>query len=176
MAELIDIYDENKNHIGTSSRNEAHQKGLWHKAVHIYIVNDKNEILIQKRSKEKDLYPNVWDISCGGHVDAGETAEITAIRECFEELGIKLEKRDINFVFTVKETLISNNYISNEFVDVFVCKADLSHIVKQDGEVAETKVVKILDFVKMISSNDGSFLPHVEYERIIPILGKYIKQ
>lgn len=72
MEELIDLLDENGNMIGTIDKAIAHRDGLWHKSVHIWMVNDKNEILLQHRCAEKNFFPNFWDCSFAGHVGAGE--------------------------------------------------------------------------------------------------------
>lgn len=48
MEELLDILDENGNLIDVKTRADAHAKGLWHKSVHVWVINSKNEILLQK--------------------------------------------------------------------------------------------------------------------------------
>lgn len=54
--------DENGNVTGEKrTRSEVHSKGLWHKAVHIWIVNDKRELILQKRSHEKITNPDMWN-------------------------------------------------------------------------------------------------------------------
>ena len=73
----------------------AHSKGHWHKSIHAYLINDKNEIVIQKRSADKDLYPNVWDVSFAGYIGADETTKSSANRECQEELGINLSDDEL---------------------------------------------------------------------------------
>ena len=57
---------------------DIHRDGDWHRGVHIYIVNDSGEILLHKRSVFVHTYPNLWENSCGGHVDLGETILETA--------------------------------------------------------------------------------------------------
>lgn len=52
------------------------------------IENDQGEILLQHRSPTKDTFPNCWDNSSAGHVDAGEDYDTAAYRELEEELGI----------------------------------------------------------------------------------------
>lgn len=95
MSTPIQIVDEQDNPIGQAPKQEAWAKGLRHRIVRIMIENDHGEILIQHRSPTKDIFPNCWDNSAAGHVDAGEDYLTAALRELKEELGIegvKLEK------------------------------------------------------------------------------------
>ena len=171
LDELIDIFDENGNYIKKEMKSVAHSKGHWHKSIHAYLVNDKKEIVIQKRSANKDFYPSIWDVSFAGHVGAGESTKSSAIRECQEELGICLSENEIEYLFTNPEKLHYGNVISNEFVDVFLCKKNFNKIVKQDEEIDDVKVIKLEEFISMIENKDQNLFPHYhEYERILPIL------
>lgn len=90
--EIFDIVDENDQIIGQATRHEAHQNpNLIHRVVHVWIINNKNQILIQQRSLTKDKAPGYWDISCGGHIKSGDSPEITVKRELKEELGINVK-------------------------------------------------------------------------------------
>lgn len=90
--------DEKDNILGIVSRQEAHQKDLLHRTVGIIILNDKNEILLQKRSTNKDTFPGMYTVAASGHVDSGETYDQAAKREIEEELGLKT---DLKFLKTV---------------------------------------------------------------------------
>lgn len=97
--ELFIIIDENDTILGYKTREECHNDpSLLHRSIHIAILNDKGEVLLQKRSKNKDLNPGWYCISVGGHVEKGETDEQTAHREIVEELGI--DNVDLEFVTT----------------------------------------------------------------------------
>lgn len=87
-SELLAIVDASDNVIGTATRREIHERGLRHRAVHIVVLNRAGLILLQQRSSKKDLFPGWWDISVGGHVDAGESYEDAVVRELREEMGI----------------------------------------------------------------------------------------
>lgn len=101
--EYFDVY--NIHGIPTGERilrTEAHEKGILHGAVHIYIYRIKNsslEILLQKRADNKDSFPSCWDTSCAGHVTSGDTFEQTVIKELQEELGIKTALDNITHAF-----------------------------------------------------------------------------
>ena len=72
-------------------------KGYYISVVGVVIVNDKNEILLQKRSRFKRANSSKWGI-CGGKVDLGETPLDAGIRETFEEIGIRLKKDEFKFL------------------------------------------------------------------------------
>ena len=80
--EYIDIFDEFNNPIGIfKEKNQAHEDGDFHRTAHIWIINEKNEMLLQKRSATKKTHPNCWDISSAGHIRSGEDVKQGAIRE-----------------------------------------------------------------------------------------------
>lgn len=86
--ELIDIVDENGNFTGeVMDKEEAHDKNLLHNGIVIFIVNDKQQVLLEKRSHKRKYNPDKWEL-IGGHVIAGETLEFAALREIKEEIGI----------------------------------------------------------------------------------------
>lgn len=53
--EIVDLLDETGKKLGKIKKSLAHQNGAWHRVVHIWILNSKGQLLIQKRSKEKSL-------------------------------------------------------------------------------------------------------------------------
>ncbi|MBN1550616.1 NUDIX domain-containing protein [bacterium] len=86
-----------------------------HKVVHVLVLNEQNNILLQKRSRYKDIQPGRWDTSVGGHLIPGESEKAGALRECKEELGFVPE----NLMFlhqymwlTDVESEIVSTYIS----------------------------------------------------------------
>ena len=98
--ELIDYFDEKRNFKGVIDKAVAHKNGLWHRSVHVWIINSKNQILLQKRCAAKKFYPEFWDCSFAGHIGAGECSVVSAIREGEEELGLKLKESDLKYAFT----------------------------------------------------------------------------
>ncbi len=87
-GEIFDVVDEADTVTGQATRREVHEKGLLHRAVHVFVVNRHGELLLQKRSRFKDAHPEVWDSSVSGHLDSGEDYTTAAIRELEEEMGI----------------------------------------------------------------------------------------
>ena len=91
QTEIFDIVDECDEVIGSASREEVHRKGLKHRSVHLLVFNRKGEVLLQKRSMQKDTFPDTWDSTVSGHVDSGEDYDQSVIRESIEEMGIEFD-------------------------------------------------------------------------------------
>ena len=124
--EFFDVYNEDGSLAGyKAGRGETHRKGLWHRTVHIWILNSQAEVLLQKRAMDKETFPGLWDISCAGHVDAGELPEDAAIRELSEELGIQISKKELQYLFTIRQCYHKDNplIIDNEFAEVFLLRS-----------------------------------------------------
>ena len=83
--ELFDVIDETGKATGDIvSREEAHRKGVIHRSVHVWVIREKEgktEVLLQKRSEEKESFPGMYDTSSAGHVLAGEEVLSSALRE-----------------------------------------------------------------------------------------------
>ncbi len=159
--EYLDVYDRRGNHVGIMERSEAHKKdaGVFHKAVHIWIINSKKQLLIQRRAPWKPTCPNRWDISAAGHVEEGETLLDTCVRETYEEIGLKIPKE--NFIF-VGEIVHTDFW---EFTEQFIVMVDvkLSEMSFQDEEVSEVRWIDIPSFKRLIYTED--FMNHsMEYK------------
>lgn len=174
--EYLDIFNEKGSKIGKAKRSVVHKKGLWHKAVHIWFINDKNELLIQRRSS-KIRHPNQWDISAAGHISFGDDSITTAPKETKEELGINIQKKDIKKLFTVRAHNEDKkmNYINNEINDVYLVKTDLpiSSFKIDKNEVSEIKYIPVKELQRYIEENDLLFVPHPEeYKKLFEFFGK----
>lgn len=89
--EMLDLLDASGNIVGIVRRAEVHgNPTLRHRAVHVFVLNPRGDLFLQKRSAYKRIQPDKWDTSVGGHIPAGESYEQGALRELEEELGIVL--------------------------------------------------------------------------------------
>lgn len=158
--ELIDYYNENGTHLGLIDKAIAHSKGLWHKSVHVWIVNDKKEVLLQRRCSQKKFFPNFWDCSFAGHIGAGETSIISAIREAKEEIGLTVEENELKFLFTEKQEYSWDKILSREFVDVYVLhkNIDTNTLTFQEEEVESAEFVNLEKLSSLFLSN--KIIPH----------------
>lgn len=111
MAEYLDIYDIHRTSTGrTHERGTSLPEGGFALVVHLLLFNEEGKLLVQKRVSDKSSWPDMWDISLGGHVQAGETSAQGAAREAFEELGITLDLSDTSPVFSVRTRNVFDDY------------------------------------------------------------------
>ena len=164
--ELIDICDENNVPLHMQKmKSEAHKDGLWHRTSHIWIYNSQGEILLQLRSTEKPLYPNMWDISAAGHVAAGEDPITSGLREVEEEIGLKLTENDLDFWMMRKVKAIFREIKNNEFYYVYFFQFDgnIDQLTLQKEEVQKIQFLPIDIIEKELKSNPEKYVPHGDY-------------
>jgi isopentenyldiphosphate isomerase len=129
MAEMLYVVDEEDRIIGTMSRATVRKKGLLFRSSHIIVSNSKGEFFVQRRSANKDLWPNMYDLGVGETLKSGESYEEAAKRGLKEEIGADAE---INFLFDFK---FRSKY-DNENCRVYRCCYDRK-LKFADKEVAE---------------------------------------
>ena len=160
--EMIDVLDENGIKTGEIlPRSEVHRRGLWHRIIVVAVVNDKNEILLQQRSHNKDKNPDMWDISITGHISSGQDSLSAAAREINEEvsvnLGYKIDIKEFRYTFSFrKEQIVNENHIDRQYYDFFVLRKNElneSDIVFQETEVQKIKFVTLSELNEMRKNN-----------------------
>lgn len=130
--EIVDKFDNKRTFLEKSGDRHENVKGEYRQSVHTWIINEKNEFLMQKRASTKKIFPNLWS-QIGGAVDTGESPVEAALRECKEELGIEFSKDNIELILSFKREF--------DFVDVFLIKANfnLNDVTIQKEELSEVK-------------------------------------
>lgn len=149
--EMVDILDENGNPTGeVKLKREAHDKGLWHRAVHVWIYTFKGKILLQKRAKQKTYLPGLMDVSVGGHVSAGESFEEAAVKEIGEELGIKANASELKKIETKKiaHDIPETGIFNHEIIQVYLLRLDkkLKDFKLQKEEVESIRLISLEKF------------------------------
>lgn len=147
QEELFFHVDENDQVIGSITRGEAHaDPNLIHRAVDILLSNDQDEILMQKRSENKDVRPGHWTVSASGHVTYPETYEEAAEKELQEELGLNLPLQKIS-------TYLINLNNETEFVTLFIGNYNQTPTNFDQIEVAELRWVPLAKLAEFCENN-----------------------
>ncbi|MDG1040107.1 MAG: NUDIX domain-containing protein [Polaribacter sp.] len=147
MDELIDILTSEGKPTGkTALKSEVHKNGWFHATVHVWLYTVDKKIVLQKRALTKKVFPGLWDISVAGHIGAGETVLSSAKREVFEEIGLKLNEKDLIKIGTrIHQVTHKNGIQDNEHHHVFIAqlKVPISELKIQEEEVAAIKLFEL---------------------------------
>ena len=180
MDEFFDVLDAQGNPIGVRKhRDDVHRDGDWHRNVHLWIVTEYNDILLQRCTDEFYMLPYYVDVSMSGHVKSGHTSEETVVLEAQEELSIEVPLRDLHFLMMDRvqfegKTARIERYFNKELHDVYVWRCPLNPFdFKFDTrEIKGLELVTFNEFDKMVQNRDERLVPQWrEYEALLWYLG-----
>lgn len=125
--EILEVVDQNGKVLKLAKRSVIHSDpSLIHRVVHVLVFDNKDRLLLQKRSLNKDVAPGKWDTSVGGHVNPGEDIIEAARREMAEELGVSDCKMEYLY------TYLFSNHIESELVSTFSCVYSGEFIINKE--------------------------------------------
>ena len=154
--EQLPLVNDDGQVIGKSARSLCHNgQKLLHPVVHLHVLNEANDIFLQKRPMNKLIQPGKWDTAVGGHISFGEELKDSLHREAWEEIGLK------NFNAKFQKKYVWESPVEKELVYVFVTH-DYQSIHLHSDEVEEGKFWA----KKQILDNIGKeiFTPNFENE------------
>ena len=165
--EYFDELNENGEKTGRRvERRFAHENGILHATSQIYIYRyhkGRLEILLQKRSPDKDSYPGKLDISCAGHVPSGMDYDSNALKELSEELGITADisslKRIGVFRTSKKAEFYGKKFHDEQLSAVYISELylDASEIKFQKEEISAVLWMSADEIVRRLDLNDDAF-------------------
>ena len=149
--ELWDLYDKNRKLTeDTMVRGDEMKPDTYHLVIHVVIFNSENQMLIQKRKHDKASNPNMWDVSVGGSVTAGEMSQLGAMRETEEELGLQIDLHNqLPHLSITFERGYDDIYIVNR-------EAEINELAVPNDEVSDAKWATIDEIYEMI--DDRTFI------------------
>lgn len=149
VVEWFDVCGENGLPTGEIvERSVAHSEGILHRTAHVWIIRKLDgrwQVLLQKRSAEKDSYPGMYDTSSAGHIPAGMEPLASARRELAEELGICASEDELQFIGTFRtqyeEVFHGKPFRDNEMISIYVYNKPVEpdNLVLQESEVEEVR-------------------------------------
>lgn len=182
--ELLDIRNADGSLSGqVKARDLVHRDGDAHGVSHVWVVRPNKigtfDVLLQKRSKDKETYPKVYDVSCAGHLSAGDDYIEAAVREMKEELGLIIKSEDLIFIgindITICEEFhgvpINDHEISNIYV--YVCDVSIDKLRLQKSEVEAVRWFESRKCAQLMKANE---LPNcIVKEEFQMLMGKVPK-
>lgn len=146
----FDILNEDGVKTGkTAFKISALTKEEHYLSIHMYIYNAAGEFLLQKRAKDNDFRPDMWDIHLGQAL-SGETSEEAALREIKQDIDTEIMQSELEFVNRIKVKE------QNHFIDIYFYKTKetLDKFVLHDKKVTEVKFISKEDMLRLVSKMD----------------------
>ena len=157
MEENVSLVDKNDTQIGLMSKLDAHKKGILHRAFSVFVLNNNNEIMLQKRAYNKYHSAGLWTNTCCSHQRAGENSIEAGKRRLLEEMGFETELKIItSFIYKVE---FENGLTEHELDYLLIGKYLKSPVINKQ-EVADWKWMKvelIADDIKLNPNNYTSW-------------------
>lgn len=148
---LVDLFD---NEIGSMSKSEAHRLGRLHRAFSIFIINDNNQMLIQRRNINKYHSGGLWTNACCSHPRKGESLDDAVHRRLLEEVGFDtVLSEQFGFVYRTK---FADDLYEYEYDHVFLGKYD-GEIILNEEEASEIKWVDLDTLKEDLVSNPQNY-------------------
>jgi len=165
--ELLLVVNENDEVINYLTKAECHDdEGILHRAFSVFIFNEKGELLIQQRSKQKRLWSLTWSNSCCSHPRKGESMEIATQRRIEEELGFKTA---LEFLYKFQyQARYDATGSENEICYVYIGLVRSDDVRINPTEIAEWKFVSPQAMDRQLETNPDDFTPwfKMEWQRI----------
>ncbi|HJX49996.1 MAG TPA: NUDIX domain-containing protein [Candidatus Nanoarchaeia archaeon] len=146
--ERIAVVNKKDEIIGKTTRKKAHEEGSLHREVINYLINSKNQLLLHKREDN-----HLWDTSSSGHFPAEQNYGEAAAREFEEELGIKINKTELNEIAKEIIEITSHKGKNYRFVKIFLIKKEIpiNKFKIDKEEIEEIKYFGINELKKLLS-------------------------
>lgn len=179
--EFFDVLDAEGNKTGRrKERSLVHEDGDLHGTVHTWVVKKSGngfDVLLQKRSREKDSFPGCYDISSAGHVAAGDGYRKTALRELSEELGVEASEDELKFIGMHRGVMNGNfhgkTFRNHEISAVYVYDQPVS-IEEMDLQKEEVEEVLWMDYEEAREKMKTGQIRHCIFEDEFLQLGGYL--
>lgn len=167
---ILDVLDEHGQRVGIRlPKTDVHERALWHASSHIWIYDGDGSVLLQKRTAMTWNYPDCWDISSAGHLEAGETGLGAARRELREELGIEVRPGQLQLMKIVKRAPwdISYGQRHREYQYLYALQLPKDTVFKlQRLEVSAVRWAKLGELLRAQQDHAGKrYVPHGTYYR-----------
>jgi len=158
MTDVI-LVNERGEEIGAADIIEAHMgKGLLHKAFSVYVFRqNRQELLLQKRSEKKMLWPLIWANTCCSHPRKGETSLEAGERRLQEEMGFNASLSDgPSFVYRAEDV---GRGVEHEHLTLLAGDVDDANVIPDPEEVAEYKWMNVEELMGDLQKSGELYAP-----------------
>jgi isopentenyl-diphosphate delta-isomerase len=156
VVKTVILVDESDREIGTGDRELTHREGRLHRAVSVFVINRRGELLLQRRAPTKALFGGMWANTCCTHPLAGETITGAGERRLQEEMGLELSLEVVgSFIYRAEDE--ATGYIEHELDHVLIGRSDADPVL--DPDETDAFVWADLDQLRLVAATDSRYVP-----------------
>ena len=161
-SEELILVDVDDNQVGYSTKAACHDgAGVLHRAFSVFLFNDAGELLLQRRSESKRLWPGYWSNTCCSHPRRNETMRIATQRRLRDELNIEAALEFVyRFTYQAEFGALGSE---NELCHVYLGKID-SPVRANDHEISAIRFVSATTLGKEFDAMPEQFTPWFKME------------
>lgn len=169
--EFVTLVDASGSRVGAVEKLEAHQKGYLHLAFSIFLLNDKQQLLLQQRAYRKYHSGGLWSNTCCGHPLPEETVHNAALRRLREEMGVTCELSEVDRILYREE--VGNGLIEHE-LDFLLLGAYHGQVEPNPAEVEKYAWLSLVRLREQLETSPQSFTVWLRpaLEKLFPCSGK----
>jgi isopentenyl-diphosphate delta-isomerase len=162
-SEELILVNSNDDEIGHNSKAACHDgDGILHRAFSLFIFNERGELLLQQRSREKRLWPGYWANSCCSHPRRGETMGEATQRRLHQELGFKTP---LEFLYKFEyHARFGELGSEHELCWVYIGAAEASAVNANGNEIEATRFIAPVQLDREIAQSPEEFSPWLKLE------------
>jgi isopentenyl-diphosphate delta-isomerase len=154
VEEKVILVNEHDEVLGLMEKMKAHQTGVLHRAFSVFVINHRNELLLQQRARTKYHSGGLWTNTCCSHQRESESNEEAAHRRLREEMGFDCELEHLfSFVYRAE---LDQGLTEHELDHVFLGRWDGIPDINTD-EVEHYKWMNVVSIGKDIDANPNMY-------------------
>ena len=154
MEEQVILVNEQDEELGLMPKMEAHEKAVLHRAFSVFVLNDKDELMLQQRAAHKYHSPMLWTNTCCSHQRKGEQNIQAGKRRLQEEMGFECELKEL-FSFVYKAPF-DNGLTEHELDHVMIGRYNGDPVINPE-EVESFKWMSLIDVKSDIAVNPQDY-------------------
>ncbi|MBT0608348.1 isopentenyl-diphosphate Delta-isomerase [Aequorivita echinoideorum] len=152
--EKVILVNDKDEQIGLMPKQEAHEKGILHRAFSVFVFNDSRQLMMQQRALHKYHSPGLWTNTCCSHQRDSESTLDAGMRRLQEEMGFSTSlKKTTSFIYKAP---FDNGLTEHEFDHILIGTYNQDPKINSD-EVASWKWMCLEDIKEDIQKNPDSY-------------------
>jgi len=166
--EQVILVNESDEELGVMEKLQAHREAKLHRAISVFVFNNKGQFLLQKRAKDKYHSANLWTNTCCSHPRPGEKTSVAAKRRLMEEMGIECDlQHQFSFIYKAElEDGLTEYELDHVFFGMYNEEPDINY-----GEVSGWKYEDLKSIENDLRENPEKYTAwfKIVFERVVAL-------